>query len=170
MEGRSGRTGPARGWPAHRRLAAMGGTRDSAARRSVYGSRALWSIQIWPCMGGARAGHPSASGCGRRWRARPYSKGNSKWSVQASAGFILKSRDRLHWNPNPSDFRRMCVAIGVLPGPIWTRFNLARWMSALRCLRKPRIPRKLIGGALAHFRGVMFFDGNYSSSILRKED
>jgi hypothetical protein len=48
--------------------------------------------------------------------------------------------------------RRMCVAIGVLPGPIWTRFNLARWMSALRCLRKPRIPRKLIGKALPTYR------------------
>jgi hypothetical protein len=80
----------------------MGGAWDSAARRSVYGCRALWSIQIWPCMGGARAGHPSASRCGRRRRAKPYSMGNSKRSVQASAGFILKSGDRLHWNPNPS--------------------------------------------------------------------
>jgi len=54
-------------------------------------------------LAGARAGHLSAAGCGRRWRARLYSKGNSKWSVQASAGFILKSGDSLHSNPKPSD-------------------------------------------------------------------
>ena len=132
-------------WPGSG-LAATGGTRDNAARRSVYGCRALWAIQIWPCTSSARAGPPSAAGCGRRWRARPYSKGNSKWSVQASAGFILKSGDRLHWNPKPSDLPKNGHLDGRISGPIWTRFHLALWMSALPVIAQQRKPSHLLAG------------------------
>jgi hypothetical protein len=67
----------------------MGGTVRPHARCKVVGHCGPLKLS------GARAEHPSASGCGRRWRARPHSKDNSKLSVQASAGFIMKSGDRL---------------------------------------------------------------------------
>jgi len=119
----------------------MGGARDSAARRSVYGSRALWSIQIWPCMGGARAGHPSASGCGCCWRARSYSNGNSRWSVIASAGFTLKSGDRLYWNLIRVICRRMGVAMGVIvtnPVRSGSMAQMFSWGSSSAYYRKLR--------------------------------